>query len=324
MGWAWTIIGLLLGVVLIDLVVRFVIVRVVVRVFEEMPSFGVILGKPNPDAQCLEFATTHGLTLRGSLYVPKQVESRGIIVFCPELEGNHWLAMEYGQGLISAGFTVFAFDFRNQGDSDSMPGYAPAHWPTYYELSDALAAIDFIREQPGMGALPIGLMGVSRGGVVALAAAARRPAVQSVVCDSSFTTDIMSSFYARRWASLYVPDSLFRFVPNWHVRVTCVMVRWFSQIKRRVRYVVVENGIRRLKSKSILLVSGSRDSYVPVAVAQQLQNRIGDQCQLWVVAGAKHNRARVADPEAYDQRICGVFGHMVADATAPQGDTSRV
>jgi len=324
MGWTWTICGLLLGILLIDLIVRCVIVRVIVRVFEQLPSFGVTLGKPNPDARCLEFPTTHGLTLRGSLYLPKQVAPRGLVVFCPELEGNHWLAMEYGQGLVDAGFAVFAFDFRNQGDSDALPGYSPAHWPTYFELSDALAAIDFIRGQPEMESLPMGLLGVSRGGVVALAAAARRPCIQAVVCDSSFSTDIMMSFHAQRWASLYVPDWLLRVVPDWHVRVTCLMIRWYSQLKRRMRYLVIEKGVRRLKSRSILLISGSRDSYVPVAVAQQLQKCIGDHCQLWVVAGAKHNRARMTEPEAYDQQICGVFGHMVADAKVPQADTSPV
>ncbi|MEO1996533.1 MAG: alpha/beta fold hydrolase [Planctomycetaceae bacterium] len=316
--------GFLLGLVLVDLVARLVIVRVVVSLFEKMPSFGVLLGQPQPDVQCLEFPTTHGLTLRGSLYYPKQAAPRGLIVFCPELGGNHWLAMEYGQGLVVAGFAVFAFDFRNQGDSDSMPGYEPAHWPTSFELSDALAAIDFVGAQPDMQALPIGLLGVSRGGVVALAAASRCPSVQSVVCDSSFSTDIMMSFYAQRWASLYVPAWLMRVVPDCHVRGTCVMIRWFSQSKRRVRYVVIERGFRRLKSKPILLVSGSRDSYVPVAVAQQLQKRIGDHCQLWVVPGAKHNRARAIDSEAYDRRLSDFFSRMVNPVKTPQADTTRV
>jgi len=324
MGWTWTILGILVGLVLIDFVVRLVIVRVVVGLFEKMPSFGVSPGKPQSDAECLEFPTSHGLTLRGSLYRPKQMTPRGLIIFCPETGGNHWLAMEYAAGMVDAGFAVFAFDFRNQGDSDSMPEYEPAHWPTAFELTDALAAIDFIREQPGMQSLPVGLLGVSRGAVVALGAASRRPVVQSVACDSAFSTDILMAFYAQRWASLYVPAWLLRIVPDWHVRGTCVMIRWFSQYKRHVRYIVIERGFRRLKSKSILLVSGSRDSYVPVAVAQQLQKRIGDHCQLWVVKGAKHNRGRVTDPEKYDQQLGEFFNQMVDTIKTPQTDTTRV
>jgi hypothetical protein len=34
----------------------------------------------------------------------------------------------YAPALLEAGFAVFSFDFRNQGSSDSLPGYHAKHW----------------------------------------------------------------------------------------------------------------------------------------------------------------------------------------------------
>ena len=41
-------------------------------------------------------------------------------------------------------------------------------------------------------------------------------------------------------------------------------------------------------SKPVLLVSGDRDSYSPVAGLQALKSKIGDSARLEVVAGADH------------------------------------
>jgi hypothetical protein len=41
-------------------------------------------------------------------------------------------------------------------------------------------------------------------------------------------------------------------------------------------------------SKPVLLVSGDRDSYSPVAGLQTLKSRIGDSARLEIVAGADH------------------------------------
>jgi plasmid maintenance system antidote protein VapI len=53
----------------------------------------------------------------------------------------------------------------------------------------------------------------------------------------------------------------------------------------------------------VLLISGARDSYVTPEIAQRLLSVIGDQAELWMVPGAKHNMSRAMMTEEYDRRI---------------------
>lgn len=52
--------------------------------------------------------------------------------------------MTYCQGLVVAGFHVLSVDFRNQGESDSIPGYVPIHWVSEYELDDVRHILEWI------------------------------------------------------------------------------------------------------------------------------------------------------------------------------------
>ena len=46
---------------------------------------------------------------------------------------------------------MFAFEARNQGQSDSMPGYEPLQWVTRYEVRDTRAALAYVRSRPDAG-----------------------------------------------------------------------------------------------------------------------------------------------------------------------------
>ena len=316
MGW---VVGIILALVAIDLLVRLTFVKVIVPVFEKMPPFGVVPADPDSNAERVEIPTTDGLTLRGSLYVHEDREARGLIIFCPELGGNHWMAMRYCEGLRDAGFDLLAFDFRNQGESDSMPGYSPLHWLTEYEVADALSVIAWSRKRDDLANLPIGLFGVSRGAGAALAAAARSNDVECVAGDSAFSTNALLESHARRWAEMYGPVWLLKLVPFWHIRFTLLLVRLTCQFRKRCRYTILERWLPQLRNKAVYLVAGKRDSYVPPTITEELARRIGSNCRdTWVVARAKHNMARTTEPEEYDRRLVEFFSHMSTNAvTSP-------
>lgn len=314
MGWA--IVGIVAALLLADLLMRLPFVRVVLPIFENVPPFGVRPSPPVPEAEPLEITTRDGLTLRGSLHRPPRGKPRGLIVFCPELQSNHWSAAAYCPGLVEAGFAVLAFDFRNQGESDSLPGYEPLHWMTRYEVADVEAVLDHAARSPELKDLPVGLFGISRGGGTALAAAANRPRVRCVACDSSFSIDAMTMFFAARWAEVYVPRWLLRLIPQWHLRTTLALVRLVSQWRRGVPYAVLERSLRRLRDRPVLMVAGTADTYVRPAVAQELARRIGPSCSVWVVKGAKHNMARAKHPEEYDRRMVEFFAAGLDSADA--------
>ena len=306
----WLLVALVVLLAL-ELVVRVYYVRIVLRVFETKPPFTVHLFPPDPKAEAIEFKTTDGLTLRGSLHRQPERTPKGLILFCPETDGSHWSAMSYCHALVEDGFDIMSFDFRGQGESDPLPGYIPNHWPTMYEVEDVRAAIDFISHREDLRGLPLGLMGVSRGSAMALIAAAECPSVRAVCCEGAYSTDSLMLYFILHWSRIYVPGWLRALIPRWHYKITMIMVRWTSRILRQRRYVVLERWLPRLRGRPVLLVTGERDNYVHPDVARELVRCIhSSAAQIWTVPSAKHNRARAVAAAEYDRRLSAFFSQL--------------
>lgn len=272
-------------------------------IFENVPPFNVIPSEPDPLADVVSFTTSDGLTLSGSLLNANVAESPGLVLFMPELHGRHWSARRYCESLVNAGYVVFAFDFRNQGDSAAMAGYQPIHWMTEYEMTDVAAAMEFIETDPRLSTLPIIAFGVSRGGVAALLAGGRYPRIQAVIADSAFGTMSMIRFFVDRFVSHVIPSWVYRLLPGWHVEITLRNAVALSEMRRNVRYVHLEHEVGGLDAASVLLISGGRDSYVTPAIAERLRDIVGRDANLWIADGAKHNMSRATCPRAYDRHV---------------------
>lgn len=315
----WELVGLIAAVLTLDLLVRAAALWVMVPIFERKPLFNVKPALPDPRAEEVWFPTSHGLTLRGSLYRHDDRRARGLIIFCPEMSGSHWSAPVYCEGLCRAGFDVFAFDFRNQGESDHLPGYDPLHWVTEYEVTDVLAAIAFARQRGGLSHLPIGLFGISRGGGAALIAAARSRDVRCIACEGAFATETMHEYYTERWAALYIPPWLMRLIPRWHLRQTLTLGRWMSQLRRNCRYAAFDRWLPNLCNRPLLLITGGRDTYVHPEIAERMSRAIGSsQAQVWHVPEARHNAARRVAPEDYDRRLVEFFSCLSPESAAAE------
>jgi pimeloyl-ACP methyl ester carboxylesterase len=114
--------------------------------------------------------------------------------------------------------------------------------------------------------------------------------------------------FIRRWAALYPLGRLLRLTPDWHIRLTLVLIRWTSQFRIGGRYTRLEPLLPRLQTKPVLMISGDRDKYVLPAVTTALSRRIGGRrCHVWVVPGARHNMSRQVAGEEYDERLCDFF-----------------
>jgi pimeloyl-ACP methyl ester carboxylesterase len=308
---------LLIVLVSVDLLIHVVYTRLVLRIFETKPPFSVPSFPPNPAAELVSFVTDDGVTLRGSIHRPEEGQSKGLILFCPELEGNHWSAPSYARGLLEAGFGIMAFDFRSQGESDVHPGYSPLHWPTTFEVEDVRAALRFIQSREDLRDLPLGVMGISRGATPALILAAESSQVKAVCCEGAYSTDALMIHFISRWATLYVPRPILKILPMWHIRLTSTFVRLTSQFLRKRRYVVLERWLPKLKDRSVLLVAGERDNYVHPNVGRHLQRQIDSPgVQFWLVPAAKHNRAREVAPAEYDRRLQNFFDQTLVASSA--------
>ena len=309
----WAVVCILGGLIAVDLLVHLVSALIMLPIFERKPPFNVQPAAPDPGAENIRISTSHGLELQGSLHRHFEQPARGLILFCPELGGNHWSAMSYCQGLWNAGFDILAFDFRNQGESDSMPDYDPLHWLTDYEVKDVLAAIDYVRQRDDLQDLPLGLFGISRGGAAALAAAARCRGIEGVACEGVFSTDSLTLHFTLRWASLFIPGWLLKLIPLWHLSFTLTLTRLISQIRKRCRYTDLKRLVSRLQNTPVLMIAGGRDTYVLPEITEVLCQRIGRNCKgVWVVPQAKHNMARQVEPIAYDRRLVEFFSQLPA------------
>ena len=105
---------ILAAIVALELSIHVFSIIVIVPIFERRLPFNVTPVDPVESAQRLSIPTTDGLTLRGALHMPSE-DPLGIVIFCPEFQGTHWMAMDYCQGLLESGFAILAFDFRGQG-----------------------------------------------------------------------------------------------------------------------------------------------------------------------------------------------------------------
>lgn len=287
------------------------------KVFENVPPFGVVPAEFSPHARQLTIRTADGLTLSGSLHPPASGQTaRGLILFCPELNGNRWMATHYCHGLLENGFAVLSFDFRNQGESECQDGYTPIHWVTEYEMTDIAGVLEFIESDPVLSTLPLAAFGVSRGGVAAMAAACRYPRIRAVLADSAFGTMGMIRHFVQRFRHLIVPAWVFNLLPDWHIESTLQKAIRYSEIARSCRYVHLEREACHLDDTSVRLISGKRDSYVTPNVARALADVFGGPEILWIVNRAKHNMARSVDPLAYDEYVLDHFAAIAQGAPA--------
>ena len=302
----WAIVGLLVLVVA-EVLFQWNALRVILALIENSPPFRVESLPPDPDAETFSVQTPDGITLRGSLYRHTERTPRGLIVFCPEFASNHRSAMLYCSALSRAGFHVLSFDFRNHGDSDSMPGYVPLHWLTQFEVTDLNTIMNHVYSSPDLNELPLGLFGISRGGSAALYVAAQRPEVLCVATEGAFGTTQLMLAHAQHFISIAVPEVLVKLIPEWHIRGTFVLARLISQRRRRCRYAILERLLPRLANKPAFIIAGKRDTYVQPQVAQEIAQLIGQPNALWIVEKAKHNLARSVNPAEYDRRLVEFF-----------------
>jgi pimeloyl-ACP methyl ester carboxylesterase len=296
--------ALLVAAVLADLLVlRRILIPRICDYFEQSPAFNVVPAGPIAEAVPISFKTASGLILRGSLINSDHADPPGLVLFFPEHRGNHWTAPRYCQKLIELGHVVLSFDVRNQGESDSMDGYMPSHWMTEYEMEDVAAVMEFIEADDRLSTLPILTFGVSRGGVAALLAACRYHRIRGVVADSAFGTLSTVRFFADRFAGMFVPRRIYRLIPDWHIQGTLRRVMALSERRRGCRYVHLEDEVVHLESRSVLLISGSSDTYVSTEIARRLQVLAGSGTQLWIARGAGHNGARSKLTADYDRLV---------------------
>jgi pimeloyl-ACP methyl ester carboxylesterase len=291
-----------LAIGLAFLTIRYV--PLIVRIFEEQPLFLPLRLAPRDGGESVRFPTEDGLMLAGSYFPARTAERAGVLVFCHEFLSDRWSFDPYTDSLRDLGFDVFAFDFRNHGESDSDPRYSPLQWATDHEVRDLRAALDYLRSRPDHDRSGFGLFGVSRGGSAALLVSAEAADVWGVVTDGAFPTRGTMIAYIRRWEEIYVRDSWIRaLIPNIALDYLAWVTRLVCQRRLNCRFPDVETAVSRIAPRPWLAIHGEKDAYIGKNIIETLLTRAGEPKEFWLVPEAKHNRCREREPEAYSARL---------------------
>jgi alpha-beta hydrolase superfamily lysophospholipase len=292
---------------------------IIVRIFQEKPLFVIPRGQPLPDAEVVRLPTTDGLTLNGCYLRASTGQRRGVILFGLEFGSTCWSCWPYVEHLVAAGFDVFAFESRNQGESDPLPGYEPLQWVTQYEVQDARAALSYLKCRPDADPRGVGLFGISKGAGAALHAALRDPYLRCFVTDGVFATYTTLVPYMRQWLRIYNNHYFAQaLVPSWYFgQIGLVALRKIER-QRRCRFSHLDGVIGKLAPRPLLLIHGEADTYIKPNMARVLFDRAGEPKEFWLVEGAKHNQAlQTAEAEYRTRVLCFFEQHLANGSEAP-------
>jgi uncharacterized protein len=280
----------------------------VVRIFQEKPIFIVPRGVPVPEGQEVFFPSTDGLELHGCYLPTSAYRRKGVILFGLEFGSNCWSCVAYCENLLANGFDVFAFETRNQGDSQSKNGYEPLQWVTNFEVEDTEAALQYLKNRPDADPTGVGLFGISKGGSAGLLAAHRNPYVRCFVTDGVFATFSTMVPYMRKWVSIYSDKYWIQvLLPNWVYGLFGKIGLKRLSREKRCWFPHLERSIGKLAPRPLLMIHGGADTYIKPEMAESLFKKARYPKQYWLVDGAKHNQALQVAGEEYRQRLLNFF-----------------
>jgi pimeloyl-ACP methyl ester carboxylesterase len=284
------------------------------RIFLERPLFIVPRGQPAPEADDVRFPTSDGLHLCGC-YLKTTGPRKGVILFGLEFGSNRWACVQYCAHLVEAGYDVFAYEPRNQGDSDCMQGYEPLQWLTEYDVEDARAAVRYLRSRPDADPHGIGFFGISKGAAAGLAVAAEDPYVRCFVTDGVYATYTVLVPYMRQWFRIYNSNYAVQgLLPSWYYgRVGRVGLRGIER-EHGYRFVHIERRVRRLGQRPFLMIHGGGDTYIKPEMAEALFAQVRGPKEYWLVEDAKHNQALHLAGGEYERRVRAFFDAHLAPA----------
>ena len=292
---------------------KFKYLRLFLHILQSTPHFIIPRGKPIDDAEEVRFHNDAGLTLCGVYFHASTSERRGVVLFGLEFGSDRWSAVPYCDFLLEAGYDVFAFEPRNQGESDTQLGYDPLIWVTDFEVKDFQSALAYLRGRPDADSRGIGLFGISKGAGAGLIAASGDPSVRCCVTDGAFATHTTIMSYMREWKEIYSHRRL-QLIPNWVYGAMFRAALKRIQRERRCRFPHLERRICRLSGRPLLMIHGGKDTFIKPEMASALFSCAGVPKELWVVQGAKLNQARYVAVDEYQRRVLEFFdqnlGHL--------------
>jgi alpha-beta hydrolase superfamily lysophospholipase len=284
------------------------------RIFLEKPLFVIPRGQPVDGAEEVDFTSADGIKLRGC-YLKHTADARkGVILFGLEFGSNRWAAGPYVDYLRTAGYDIFTWEPRNQGESQKQDGFEPLQWVTDREVADCRAAVEYLKKRQDADPRGVGLYGLSKGANAGLVAAMSEPYIRCAATDGAFAHYTTMVPYMRVWFTIYDRRRRLQgLFGAWYFGLIArIGVREVGQ-ERGVVYPDIERLIGKFAPRPLLMIHGGADTYIKPSMTQDLFNHAGRPKDLWIVEGAKHNQALQVAGDDYKRRVTEFFDKNLAN-----------
>jgi len=254
----------------------------------------------------VSFQTEDGLILRGWLFPPQDTVgisntligrmlvvpdslkpakreyrysqgSQPTIIICDGDAGNMALSLFYAYHYFTNGYTVFTFDWRGFGESDPWEIDQDKLCCSEF-LTDYNAAINFIKNQPEVDSMKIGLMGFSTGAYLSFAMIASRDDISAYVGRALITSFDDLAMNLQKVSA----DRKFVIPENYPANLLPI------QAADKVR-------------TPVFLIVGEKDDRTPVWMSKQIYDRLRCTKELWIVPEAEHGGVKAPEVLTYPE-----------------------
>ena len=242
--------------------------------------------------ESVSWKSSENVTIRGWLIPAQSQPARGIVILAHGVDGSRLAMMKPANMLAKSGFSCLIFDFRGRGESGRTNCTIG-----FKEVDDLLGAVGFIKGRSELKQLPMGVLGHSMGGAVAIIAASREKRLSSVVSESPFAS--LDHAIANHFQST-LGFAGFLFSP---------VVTKFGEILigSRASDVAPIKCVKLLSPRPLMLIEDQDDRLCPPSETQALLDTAEEPKSRWIVPGAGHVQAVIVAPDEYEKRVTEFF-----------------
>ncbi len=260
----------------------------------------------------IRFRSSDNTPLAGWL-IPASGKSKGVIILCHGIDSERTAMLADAQVLHRHGYATLLFDFRARGESGGSRCTLG-----FREVDDLLAAIEFVRARADCRSLPLGVLGESLGGSVALMGTSRCADVKAVVAESPFAR--MDHAVRNHFADLF----------GGAAPAIALPVQWMGElmIGHSCSDISPVAEIGKIAPRPIFLIQDGDDALCPPAETRDLMAAAMGPKELWSVPGAGHIEAEVKESKEWERRVVGFYDRAFYGApsdkrTKPAGSPDR-
>jgi pimeloyl-ACP methyl ester carboxylesterase len=237
--------------------------------------------------EALSFSSPDGVPL--SAWLLPNASTTAAVIVLHGFGGNKGTMINVIE-MLAGDFNVLALDVRGHGESGGA-------WTSvgHFERLDVVAGAEQLYER-GLG--PIGALGISMGGAIALLAAAESELIHAVVADSAFAV-LRHAVLGNARLQGY-PPGLAEVAAFTASRAAAARLRHPPGASDPI------HAIARITPRPTFLVHCACDLMIPLSEAQALYAASGDPCELWVIPDLAHAESSTVADE-YQERVTQFF-----------------